>query len=169
METIFNRITQLHFYTLGCVLLNWAFKYITDWSLNTTLVFALKIIICVTGLVLFFINLKPFNKVTLYFSYYFISPIILGLFWLFGGIFLGILSSIVLAPIGPKELRYKKEAIVVYDSFKGLFGACCTYEVSERKFGLFEKSYGEIQLDGSISEANSTFTIVNNSIVHTYK
>lgn len=169
MVNIFNRITQLHFYTLGCVLLNWGFKYITDWSLHTTLVFAMKIIICVTGLFLFFRNLKPFTKVTLYFSYYFITLILLGLFWLFGGIFLGILSSIVLAPIAPKELQYEKDTIVVYDTFKGFLGACCTYEVVERKLGLFEKSYGEIQLDGPISEANSTITIVNDSIVHTYK
>jgi hypothetical protein len=169
MGNIFNRITQLHFYTLYCVLLNWAFKYITNWSLDSTLVFALKIIICITGFVLFFKNLKPVKKITLYFSYYFISPLILGLFWLFGGIFLGILSSIVLAPIAPKELQYEKDTIVVYDAFKGFFGACCTYEVSERKLGLFEKSYGEMQLDGPISNDNSSFTIANDSIVHNYK
>lgn len=115
------------------------------------------------------LNYKPFKKVALYFSFYAISPIIIVLFWLFGGIFLSIISSLFLFSINPKEVKYEKDNLKIYSKFQGFLGACCTYEIVENKLFIFEKHYGKIKLDGAFEIDKSDFKIENDSIIYKHK
>jgi len=112
---------------------------------------------------MFFLNRKPIKKITFYYSYYLFSLIILLLFRIFGGIFLGLLSSLILFPIYPKEVKYEKDNLKVYEKFTGFLGACCQYEIFENKLLIFEKKYGFIKLEGQIEAETSEIKLVNNS------
>ena len=145
MTKIKQTITKTHFYLLVFILLNLAFKTFVEISLNYRIAFLIKIIIYLTGAIRFFLNLKPFKKVALYFSIFVWTPLIAALFWIFHGIFLGLLSSIFLFPVFPNDIQYEKDNLKVYTKFQGFLGACCTYEITEQKFFLFEKHLGEIK------------------------
>jgi hypothetical protein len=156
-------ITKTHFVLLVFILLNFAFKFFLDFSLNYSLAFVVKIIIYLTGTILFFLNLKPFRKVALYFSFFAWTSLVAAFFWLFHGIFIGILSSIFLFPVFPNDIQYKKDNLKVYTKFQGFLGACCTYEITEQKFFLFEKHLGEIKHE-DIDFKNFDMKVENDSI-----
>lgn len=40
--------------------------------------------------------------------------------------------------------------IRIYHKFQGFLGACCTYEIYEKKFCIFEKHLKDIKVDGGI-------------------
>lgn len=158
-----EKITKTHFYLLVFIILNLTCKLFIEISINYRIAFVIKIIIYLTGAILFFLNLKPFKKVALYFSFFVWTPLIAALFWMFHGVFLGLLSSIFLFPISPSEMLYKKDNLNVYAKFQGFLGACCTYEITEQKLFLFEKHLGEIQHE-SIDFKNFDLIIENDSI-----
>ncbi len=163
MLKIKQTITKTHFYILIFIILNFASKLFLDFSLNYSIAFFFKIIIYLTGTILFFLNLKPFRKVALYFSFFALTPLIPALLWLFHGIFLGILSSIFLFPIFPNDIQYEKDNLKVYTQFQGFLGACCTYEITQQKFFLFEKHLGEIKYE-NIDFKNFDVKVENDSI-----
>lgn len=168
--TKINRdLKKIHFLILGFVLLNFIIQMVTNYGLNTKLIFILKCIIYFSGFSLFFLNRKPFRKITFYYSYYLFSVIVLILFRIFGGIFLGLLSSIILFPIYPKEVKYEKDNLKVYEKFTGFLGACCQYEISENKLLIFEKNYGFIKLEGQIEAEKSDIRIIKNQIEYKHK
>lgn len=169
MTEIKQKITKVHFYLLGFLLLNFLLQLVSSLSLNFKIIYTIKIILYLTGFILFFFNCKPFKKIAFYFSFYVISPVLIILFWLFRGIFLGLLSSFILLPIYPKDIKYKKENIKVYPKFQGFLGACCTYEVVENKFLIFEKHYGEIKLYEEIEINKFDVKIENDSIVYNHE
>ena len=169
MTNINRNLKSLHFLLLGFILLNFTIQMLTNYSLNSKLIFVFKCVIYISGFALFFINRKPLKKITFYFSYYLISIIILILFRLFGGIFLGLISSIILFPIYPKEVKYEKDNLKVYQKFTGFFGACCQYEIVENKLLLFEKNYGFIKLEGEIETEKSDIQIIENQIEYKHK
>ena len=141
----------------------------TNYGLNTKLIFILKCIIYLSGFTLFFLNRKPIKKITFYYSYYLFSLIILILFRIFGGIFLGLLSSLILFPIYPKEVKYEKDNLKVYEKFTSFLGACCQYEIVENKLLIFEKKYGFIKLEGQIEAEKSEMKLVNNIVEYKHK
>ena len=59
--------------------------------------------------------------------------------YLFGGIFLGIVNSIILYPVYPNEIKFQNDNYIVYSNFTGFLGKCCRYEITERKFLIFEE------------------------------
>ena len=101
-------ITKIHFYLLGFALLNFTLKNTIEISLNYRLTYFITLLIYASGIILFFWNFKPFKKTVIYYSFYFITPLLTLIFWLFGGIFFALLSSIFLYPIYPNELTEKK-------------------------------------------------------------
>lgn len=163
MTKIKQTITKTHFYLLVFILLNLAFKTFVEISLNYRIAFLIKIIIYLTGAILFFLNFKPFKKAALYFSIFVWTPLIAALFWIFHGIFLGLLSSIFLFPVFPNDIQYKKDNLKVYTKFQGFLGACCTYEITEQKYFLFEKHLGEIKHE-DIDFKNFDMKVENDSI-----
>ena len=118
---------------------------------------------------LFLISLKPFKKRVIYYSFYIVSLGLLGLFMMFGGVFLAIVSSLALYPIYTKETKYQTETIKIYDRFQGFMGRCCTYEVVVPKRYLFEKHLGYIYIDKPINDKKDEFRLKNNSIIYKYE
>lgn len=169
MNKIKQKITKIHFYLLVFIILNFIVQLLCGLSLNSKIIFSLKIVLYLSGFILFFLNCKPFRKASLYFSFYVISSITIVLFWLFGGIFLGLISSILLFSIYPKELKYEKENLKVYSKFSGFLGACCTYEIVENTFFIFEKKYGEIKLEEAFEINKSDLKIENDSIIYKHE
>jgi len=160
---------KIHFLILGLVLLNFTIQVITNFGLNTKLIFIFKCLIYISGFSLFLLNRKPLKKITFYYSFYFFSFIVLILFRIFGGIFLGLLSSIILFPVYPKEVKYEKDNLKVYEKFTGFLGACCHYEIAENKLLIFEKNYGFIKLEGQIEAEKSDISIIENQVEYKHK
>src|SRR5690606_19935369 len=113
--------------------------------------------------------IKPFKKTAIYYSFYAISGVLTGLFFLFGGIFLAILSSLVLIPIVPKQTEYKRETLKIYDRFQGFMARCCSYEVVEPKLYIFEKHLGYINIEKPIDADKDEFIFKNNTIIYKYE
>ena len=162
------RLEKWHFYLLGLVLVNFGIGLITGYRLNQNLTFILKVILYLTGLILFFVTLRPFKKIAIYYLFYVISSVVTGLFFLFGGIFLAILSSLVLYPIVPKQTEYKTETIKIYDRFQGFMARCCSYEVVEPKLYFFEKHLGYINIEKPIDADKDEFNFKSNTIIYKY-
>ncbi|HRE58386.1 MAG TPA: hypothetical protein PLW09_11245 [Candidatus Kapabacteria bacterium] len=163
------KLEKWHFYLLGFILINFGIGIITGYRLNQNLTFILKVILYLTGLVLFLTTIRQFKKTVIYYSFYAISGILTGLFFLFGGIFLAILSSLVLIPIFPKQTEYKTETINIYDRFQGFMARCCSYEVVEPKLFIFEKHLGFINIDRPIDADKDEFNLKNNTIIYKYE
>ncbi len=153
-----NKIFKFHFFLLIFLIIHSLISKIIGFGFSQPIVFGLKIILCVSGFIYFFLSLKPFKKRNIYFSYYVITPIITLLGYVFGGIFLvGILGSILLFPIFPKEQAFQKNDIIVYHKFQGFLGACCSYEIYQNKFGIFEKHLQDVKIDGGIDFEKDTY------------
>ncbi|WP_298137531.1 hypothetical protein [Flavobacterium sp.] len=169
MTNINRIIFKIHFYILSFVILNYVIQLTTNFGINSNVIFILKILIYISGSILFFLNRKPFKKISIYYFYYLLSILTGILFWSFGGIFLAILSSLFLKPIYPKDIKYQKENLKVYSSFNGFFAACCEYEITENKLFIFEKYYGKIKLDRQLEFEKSDIKIINNQVQYKHK
>ncbi|MEN3325191.1 hypothetical protein VP395_15780 [Mariniflexile soesokkakense] len=154
-------ITKIHFYLLGFALLNFTLKNTIEISLNYRLTYFITLLIYASGIILFFWNFKPFKKTVIYYSFYFITPLLTLIFWLFGGIFFALLTSTVLYPIYPNKIKAENEKIVVYTKYQGFMGACCPYEVTEKKYWLLEKKKTEINLHEVIDYKNASIKSTN--------
>jgi predicted membrane protein len=163
------RLEKWHFYLLGFIIINFGIGQITGYRLNQNLTFILKLILYLTGLILFLTTIRRFKKIAIYYSFYVISGVLTGLFILFGGILLAILSSLALYPIFPKQTKYKTETIKIYDRFQGFMGRCCSYEVVEPKLYIFEKHLGYINIKRPIDADKNEFSLKNNTIIYKYK
>ena len=151
-----NIITKIHFYLLGFILLNFVLKDTLEISLNYRLAYCVVLLTYASGIVLFIWNFKPFKKIGFYYSLYLITPILTLIFWLFHGIFFAVLTSIFLYTIYPNPIKVENEKIIIYQKYQGLMGACCTYELTEKKYWLLEKKIKEINLN-EIIDFNKTF------------
>lgn len=163
------RLEKWHFYLLGFVLINFCIGLVSGYKLNQNLTFILKIILYLTGLILFLTTLRPFKKTAIYYSFYAISGVLTGLFFLFGGILPAIISSLVLIPIVPKQTEYKTETIKIYNRFQGFMASCCSYEVVEPKLYIFEKHLGYINIEKPIEADKDDFSFKNNTIIYKYE
>ncbi|MFD2890257.1 hypothetical protein [Chitinophaga cymbidii] len=168
-DNILPGLLKWHFYLLGFILLDLLTGIFTGYRLNQNLIFFFKLVLYLSGAILFFRTLKPFKITAVYFSFYIISTAITGLFLLFGGIFLAIMSSILLYPIYPKQTTYKNETIKVYNRFQGFFSRCCSYEVVEPKLYFFEKRLGVININKSIAPDKDEFRLSNNVILYKHE
>ena len=151
-------ITKIHLYLLGFALFNFTLKNTIEISLNYDLAYFITLMVYTSGIILFFWNFKPFKKTTIYYSYYFITPILTLMFWLFGGIFSALLISIVLYPIYPNEIKAENEKIAFYTKYQGFMGMCCPYEVTEKKYWLLEKKIMDINLHEVIDFDKASLT-----------
>ncbi len=143
-------ITKIHFCLLGIAILNFILKNKIEISLNYKLTYLITLLVYTSGIILFIWNFKPFKKIGFYFSFYAITPILTLVFWLFGGIFLGIVASIVLYPIQPNNIEIEKDNFIIYQKTEGFLGMCCEYEITEKQFLILEKSIKEIDLSNEI-------------------
>lgn len=149
--------------------MNFGIGQITGYSLNQNISFILKVILYLTGIILFLTTIRPFKKLAIYYSLYALAGVLTGLFALFGGVFLAILSSLVIFPIVPKQTAYKTETIRIYDRYQGFMARCCSYEVVEPKLFMFEKHLGYINIERPIDGDKDEFTFNGNTVIYIYE
>ena len=153
--------TKVHFFLLGLGILNFLIKETVEISLNYQIAYIITVLTYISGFILFFWNLRPFKKIAIYFSIYVITPILIINFWLFGGIFLGVLSSVVLYPIQSNELKLSEKNIQVYENENGFLGNCCPHVVTEKHWAIFQREIKEFDLHDEINSNNSSINIQN--------
>ena len=168
MINVSRLLSKTHFALLGIIILNFITQLIISYDLNKPIIFGLKLIIYLSGCILFFLNLHFKRKILFYYSFYLSSFLNVIILRIFGGTFWGLLGSLVLFPIYPQEVIYQKDDLKLYQKFSGFLGRCCDYEVVESKFILFEKVYGSISLDGSIEDKDAELRIIGNSLEYKY-
>lgn len=173
MTIPYDKIRNLHFALLIILLCHFGMNVFADYGLNNSLTVALKAILYLTGIVLFFVSLRPFKKIAFYYLFYPMTPVILILFYFAHGIFFGLLSSFALAPIMPLKSDYNRDGIKLYSKFNGFLGSCCEYYATEKSFYIFERFKGTIYTEEVIDFENTKVTLNNDSILiyakNTYK
>lgn len=147
MKKIFLRI---HIITLIILLINFIINIVFEISLIDNLRLILKILFYVSACILFFYYVKPFKKRALYFSIYIFSPVLIFITWIIDGIFGAVLGSIFLFFFVPNDIRFEDDQIQINRNFKGFLGSCCTYEVIEKKYFLFERKIGKFQFERNL-------------------
>jgi hypothetical protein len=141
---------NIHVTSIVFFFFNFCIKIIFRLSLTWKLLLIFKILLYASGLLLFFLYLKPFKKLSFYFSLYVFSPILISLSWLIDGIFGAILGSLFLFFFVPGDVRFENNEIVINKKFGGLLGRCCDYEVIKKRMFLFEEKAAEFNLEENI-------------------
>jgi len=159
--TLKQRFIKIHFYLLIFVLTNFILSQLFGIGIHGNIIFALKVIIFLTGLTSFFMTIRPFKKLSLYFSLYLLSPVIIFLSWLADGIFGALLGSIFLAMFYPPDIKLRDGEYIFQEKFQGFLGSCCTYDVLQNRFLVLQKKVGEIRITEEHSLKNSKFKVVN--------
>lgn len=124
----------------------------------------MKSILYLIGIFLFFKSLRPFKLIAAYYSFYILTPTVLAAFYLGGGIFLAIFSSLFLAPIMPVQPDYNDGNVKVYSEFNGFMGPCCGYDVIQNKLYAFEQFKGTISIEERIDFEKAKITLKNDSV-----
>jgi len=155
-------LTRIHFLLLLIVILNTSISNII--SLNYTLFLVVKRCMYLSGIALFFYNVKPFKKLAVYFGMYVFSPVIIFISTLINGFFGIMLATILLTFLMGSNQVYNKHDVKVYTLFQGFLGGCCTYEITESKFFVFEKHVANIYINEDINFENADVTINADSV-----
>ena len=111
-----------HIVSLILLLINFSIKIAFELNLAANLLFVFKILFYISAVVLFFLYVKPFKKISLYFSIYVFSPVIIGVSWLFDGIFGAILASIFLFFFMPNDVRFENNEILINQNLEVFLG-----------------------------------------------
>lgn len=117
-------------------------------SLASEIELGIKILVIISGLLLFFLYRKSLKKFKLYFSVYPLAVLFIVIGLIFRGIIAGLILSIILFPIIPNEKEFEAEGVIITTPFQGFMAACCSYQIKERQLLIFEKDYGIFQLEG---------------------
>lgn len=147
-------VLKLHIFALLILIVNWLFSTYLDTSLYNSCVFAVKIFMIISGLALFFQNIRPVTTSVLYFVAYPILSVFFLIGLVFKGIFGALIMSVILLTIVPNNEIYEKDGVMISTIFQGFMGRCCKYQISERYFWAFENSYTTIDVGGEI-DANT--------------
>lgn len=140
-------LLKIHITLVVLLVINFLCQMNFNISLNRKLSFGFKLIFSATGILLFFKTIKPFQKISIYFSLYLISPILIFIGWIIDGIFGAILGSVFLFFFAPNENLHKVENITVYKKFGGLLGRCCDYEFTKEELLIFERKVAELNFE----------------------
>lgn len=162
MAKIKNIILRIHLTTLIILLINFIINVVFEISLIANIRLVLKILLYVSACILFFFYVKPFKKRALYFSIYIFSPVFIFISWLIDGIFGAILGSIFLFFFVPNDNRFENDQIQINRKTAGLLGACCKYEVIEKKSFLFERKVSEFQFGDNLYFRKNDIKIQDN-------
>lgn len=160
-----EKLKRFHFLILLIFIGSFGLNESIGLRLNNNLTIILKGILYLSGIILFFVSIRPFKSIALYYSLFFMTPLVLVAFYFLHGVLLGVLSSVALAPIEPLNPRYNKDGIKIYSKARGFFGSCCQYYATEAKFMLFEEKKTTIQTDEVVDLDNATITVRNDSIL----
>ena len=163
-------LLKIHFVFLILAVFNTIFKTFSDYSLHRNLELGIELFTFLSGLILFFLFIKPFKKRILYFSLYPLSLLISICGLLFQGFFWRTLTALVLYPIIPDKIHHKENKVIL-SSPQGFITKCCSCQIKESKFIILEKNLGFHELAGSIPIDYSTMKITktNKDLILTYK
>ncbi len=162
--------TRLHLILLGFVLFNVLLEYLVGIRFSHRLTSLFVFVIYFSGFILFFWNLKPLKGAVVYFSLYFITPLVTALFFLFGGIPLASVSSILWYPVYPDEVAAKSENAIVYRKSHGVMAPCCAYDVRKVKYVFLEKHLSTVEADDDITirESGEKHTLIVSWPIYDY-
>jgi len=141
---------RIHITTLIILLINFIINVVFEISLIANLRVILKTLFYVSACILFFYYARPFKKIALYFSLYILSPFFIFISWLIDGVFGAVVGSFFLFFFVPNDIRFQNDQIQINKKFEGFLGACCKYEVIEKKYFLFEKNRAEFQFEDNL-------------------
>lgn len=163
MPQIHKLFLQLHRIAWAILLFNLLLWISTKVSFTPEIAFSVKILVCFSGVVLFFFNIRPFRQVAQYYAIYLFVPLLIWLSWLIDGIMFAVVSAIPFMFVIPDDLKIEKEEYAVYQKFTGFLAPCCGYEVVENQFFLFNKRITNIDgRDRSITFSNFKVISENN-------
>ena len=155
-------LNHFHFYLLFVVLVNFMSTVFLSTGLHVNLIFAFKVIIYLTGILLFFTSIKAFRKESIYFSVYLLTPVFIFVSWLADGLFGVLLGSVFLSILYPPNKTFQDGDHAFYKKFPGFISSCCTYDIVQNKFLILQKKEAEIRITEEHSFTESEYTVANN-------
>ena len=117
-----------------------------------------------SGIVLFALSLKPFKKIAVYYFYYVLTALSVGLFTLTQNFIFGLLAFVLIVPIYRNDKKYQSETLHLRNINGGFMSACCLYEVTRPELLLFEKNIGKVHIWQEVDFKKSTLTIEGDSL-----
>lgn len=128
-----SKLIKFHFIILLILVINFIIGLLLNFELNNYVNIGLKILLYGSALIGFFLSLKPFRTVAIYFSLYVICSLCFLLGYLFKGSLVAIIGGIfgLLLFIFPPLYEDNNYEIHSYSS---LLGTCCQYEVYENYY-----------------------------------
>lgn len=160
-----NKLLKFHIFSVSFLIINFLFGILFDLSLNYRITVLIKILFYLSGIILFFLNIKPFKKIVFYFMMYVISPVLLYLSILIDGIFGGILISFFVFFISPHDVRFQDQNIKIYKVHSGLLAGCCQYEITENVFIILENKIGEFKFERNLQLDKSDISYNNKNLI----
>lgn len=87
----------------------------------------------------------------------------------FRNLLFGLIAAIFLYPVMPDQHVYTQESIAIYIPHQGFISRCCSYQVSEQKYLIFEQDYGIWKAEGDIDFQTLSIKNSSQSIEITYR
>jgi hypothetical protein len=179
ISPIFNKITILanasnklklakwHFTILGVLILNYITFETIGYRINSNILFPIKIILYVSGFLLFIVTIQKLQKIAIYYSFFAISAVLTVLFYAIGGLFIGLLFIVILDPIIPQKLELQTKTLKIYNDSPGFMAPFSLYEIVQPKLSILEKKIGYIQLSKPIDPSNDHFHYSEDTLFYT--
>ncbi|MDO6391706.1 hypothetical protein Q4E40_16340 [Pontibacter sp. BT731] len=145
-------IKKVHIGMFLFLLLNLLLSVVLDLGFDNRLMFLVRVLIYATGVLLFFVTIKNRSAITYYSSLYLLSPIIVFFSWLADGILGALLGSIFFALLAPPDTIVQNDKYQIRSQYTGFLSGCCSYNLYETKFPLFEKKIGEFRAERTSNE-----------------
>ena len=140
-------LLKVHIICVFIIITHLVFKWLFDFGLAETYIFTIKVLAILTGVFLIFFHFKQV-WLRLYFKMYGCALILFLAGFIFQGFLGGLLTSVLQYPVIRDEIAYKYNKITIYRKYEGAFSFCCTYRVTEKRYFIFEKTFGEFQVLG---------------------
>lgn len=145
-------IKKVHLGLLMFLLMNLLLYVVLDFGFDNRLMFLIRVLVYLTGVLLFFLTIKNRSAITLYSSLYLLSPIVVLLSWLADGILGALLGSLFFAFLAPPDTIVASDKYQIRSQYTGFLGGCCSYSLYENKLLIFEKKIGEFRTERTSSE-----------------
>ena len=134
-----NWLFKLHFGLITFLLLHLILFGTTGLALESGVVFPVKFLAFLSGIILFFRLWGQRSFAKYYAGIYFFAPLLVIIDYLIDGILGAIWGSVLLLFIYLPESVVKEGAYEVKSEYAGLMNPCCFYALYENQYLIFEK------------------------------
>ncbi|WP_076666164.1 hypothetical protein [Pontibacter indicus] len=145
-------VKKVHLGLLVLLLANLLLFVISDLEFDNRLMFLVRVLIYATGVLLFINTFKNRSAITYYSPLYILSPIVVFFSWLSDGILGALLGSIFFAFLTPADNIMQSDRYQIRSQYTGFLSGCCSYNLYETKFPMFEKKIGEFRVQRTSNE-----------------